>query len=185
MPEKTVDEIVRDLERDNLTHRYFMSLGSTDEQAAAASAYAAKAKLFKFDGAVLSFNEKPVNDPECGVVEYLKTNKLDFLLPPPKAKDADAPDIDPKLVEAARTNLTAKGRLYKEVGPAMAETLLAAKPADKAADKPAPKGPNPWRAGEWNVTAQGRIVKANRELAAKLATSANSYIGATKPSRAA
>lgn len=48
------------------------------------------------------------------------------------------------------------------------------------------KGENPWSAANWNVTAQGKIVKAlGTEKAAAIARAAGSHIGATKPAKAA
>lgn len=44
--------------------------------------------------------------------------------------------------------------------------------------------PNPWSPEAWNITEQGRVVKAlGLQKAASLAASAGSHIGAIKPAR--
>jgi len=54
-----------------------------------------------------------------------------------------------------------------------------------AIEQPKVKGENPWSAEAWNITRQGAIAKADLALAQRLAKAAGSYIGATKPARAA
>lgn len=47
-------------------------------------------------------------------------------------------------------------------------------------------GSNPWSAANWNVTEQGKVIKAiGLERAAQIAAAAGSKIGATKPAKAA
>jgi hypothetical protein len=104
------------------------------------------------------------------------------------------------LAFAGSGNVTARGKLVKEIGE---------KDADKAArswglsglhdftrqgapvsgeQKAARKADreNPWSEAGWNLTRQGALVKAmGIEKAASMARAAHSYIGATRPTKAA
>jgi hypothetical protein len=103
------------------------------------------------------------------------------------------------LIERARTNLTARGqvysKLYKGKG-SEAETQAALDkllkdgeggerkrdaggkfvPEDREAD-----ASNPWSRDGWNLTAQGRALRNDPARAERLAKSARSFIGATRP----
>lgn len=94
-------------------------------------------------------------------------------------------------------NITARAQLYKQLGPveyAEREAKWQAagfKPGkrpkgngeDKSKDKPRD---NPWMAGQWNVTRQAHIVRAmGIEKANQIAAAAGSFVGATRPVRAA
>lgn len=115
---------------------------------------------------------------------------------------------DPKVVaqqeleaEALAGSVQAHGRLYLSLGATKAERdrnyaewciKHAAKPGkvaagadDKNTDKDEHKS-NPWRADQWNVTAQAKLVREiGLPAAASIAKAAGSFVGATKPSRAA
>lgn len=58
-------------------------------------------------------------------------------------------------------------------------------PAGKKKSKPAGKD-NPWSAENWNITKQGALVKVmGVDGAARMAKAAGSFVGATKPPKAA
>jgi len=60
------------------------------------------------------------------------------------------------------------------------------KPKADAVQVPASIGKNPWSAEGWSITKQGSVVKALGETkAASIAKAAGSFIGATRPARAA
>ncbi len=96
-------------------------------------------------------------------------------------------------------NMTARARLIKQIGLADADArarewglksihdtkTLGERPGGDANKQEKPKGDNPWSAENWNVTAQGRVAKADFALATRLAKAAGSYIGATRPTKAA
>jgi hypothetical protein len=95
-------------------------------------------------------------------------------------------------------NMTARSRLIKSVGEdAAAERakewgLKSITDFKTRGERPGgeqqkekPKGDNPWSAEHWNVTKQGQVAKADFALATRLAKAAGSWVGATKPARAA
>ncbi|MBR0989126.1 hypothetical protein JQ580_00150 [Bradyrhizobium japonicum] len=98
-----------------------------------------------------------------------------------------------------RPNLTARGKLLREVGPSCYEDLMlrwgathttnGIRPGPKPKEKDrspdsAAKANNPWLAANWNITAQGRVLAGlGAEKAAAIAKAAGSYIGATRPTR--
>lgn len=174
------------------------TFGSTPEQAKIA-ATSAIADQFAFSGAVLTFKGTVAGTAEMAakVREHFTENKLDFLIGNKTAEAGGDHNTDAALVALARSgNKTAQGKLFLQVGKDQAklDAILSRKPFN-APDDDAPVdevvkqngGKNPWGAGpgEWNVTEQGRILRANPKLAASLAASAKSHIGATKPTRAA
>lgn len=77
MTDTPLDKVLANVDRLHRVHDYFESIGSTSEQAATAAK--AHAEKFDWNGAVLSFQGKPVADPDNGVREWFTTNKLDFL----------------------------------------------------------------------------------------------------------
>jgi hypothetical protein len=197
---EALDKVLAAHDRIDRVHKFFKSIGSTDEQAATAAA--AHADKFVWNGATLEFQGKCVADPGNGVREWFTANKLDFLLPP-KSANADKPDVDPQLLASARAgNITAKGRLFVQVGRDQAKLaavladksntgaddtardekgrFVGATPQEKEAAANNPWGPN------WSVTRQGQIVRSlGIEAAQRIAKAANSRIGATKPAKVA
>jgi hypothetical protein len=152
-----------------------------------------------------------IDDPKC---KSFFEREFDFLIPPKTAEEKHAA-IDPALIESARTNISARGQLFKELhgskpASAEAETLaelnkLLAKGGDEMSKARTlnedtgdrkrddagrftrdPQGAgNPWSLGGWNITRQGEIAKNDLALAQRLAKAAGSYIGATRPNKAA
>jgi hypothetical protein len=183
MAMKPLDDVLAAHDRIDRVHKYFESIGSTSEQAAtAAAAHAAK---FDWDGAVLTFQGKPVADPDNGVRDWFTANKLDFLLPP-KGANADKPDVDPDLLASARAgNKTARVQIYKQLGDlAATDALIAKKPTDgDEAKDDASK--NPWRSPNFrtDIAAQKRaagIIKSlGTGVAASLAKSAGKTLTGT------
>ena len=143
---EALDKVLNNVDRINRVHSYFVSLGSTDEQAAtAAKAFAEK---FVYDGAVLSFQGKPVIDARDDVIAHFRENKLDFLLPAPNADNV--PDVDADTLASARAgNLTAYARIARDHGKATADKLIAAKPGDEKSKEDA--STNPWRAPDFRT----------------------------------
>jgi hypothetical protein len=106
-----------------------------------------------------------------------------------------------ELEAAAKSgNVSAHGRLWRSLGTTDAERTRnynewcaknAAKPGTPAAgadDTPPEKDEpdNPWLAGKWNATRQSQIVRSlGLEAAQRIAKAAGSYVGATKPAKAA
>jgi hypothetical protein len=178
-----------------LVGEYLEALGSTPEQAKTAAA--GYADQFAYSGAVLSFKGELAGTPamEAKVRDWFAENKLDFLIGTPTMNNG-TPNANAELVEAARAgNMTARGKLFVQVGKDQAklDAILSRKPfnapddtgtnVDEAAKQNG--GKNPWSGDGWNITEQGRLLRANPKLAASLAASAKSKIGATRPTRAA
>ena len=204
MAEKTpLDKVLLNVDRIDRVHKYFKSIGSTDEQAATAAA--AHADKFKYDGAVLTFNGTPVADADSGVREWFTENGLSFLLPAANATNKNAPTIDPALVESARTNLTSRGALYRLLGSAEAvDAALAGNTGDTPGSISVVEAPvkvpalkdgktNPWAPdtvdGEgrpaWSLAARRRQTDVVKSLgpakASEIAKAANSFLGASRP----
>lgn len=116
------------------------------------------------------------------------------------------PGADPKIeaqkeleAQALAGSVTAHGQLYKELGAIGYEqwkrkhAALPGKPgSDKPADTPEPStdadvqragGVNPWSKEGWSVTRQGAAYRLDPQLAERLAKSAGSHIGATRPAK--
>jgi hypothetical protein len=196
---EALDKVLAAHDRIDRVHKFFKSIGSTDEQAATAAA--AHADKFVWNGATLEFQGKCVADPDNGVREWFTANKLDFLLPP-KSANADKPDVDPQLLASARAgNITAKGRLVRQLGSlAAVDAVLADKSNTGADDTPRDEkgrfvgatpqekeaaANNPW-GPNWNVTRQGQVVRSlGIEAAQRIAKAAGSHVGATKGAKAA
>jgi hypothetical protein len=196
---KPLDEVLAAHDRVDRVHKFWKSLGATDEQAATTAA--AHADKFTWNGATLEFQGKPVADPDSGVREWFTNNHLDFLLPP-KSANADKPEVDSALLASAKSgNKTAEGQLFRALHgdkpkSAIADTqaaldaLLAegatVTPSTEAvAEKPKPNGStNPWSAASWDPRRQISAVKGlGVAKASELAKAADpsSFIGATKP----
>jgi hypothetical protein len=193
----SLDDLLKKQDRIQRVHELWKSLGATDEQAITASA--TLAERFDWTGSVLNFNGNAATAD--AVREHFAQSGYAFLLPPETAAADKAPDVPADVLAAARAgSLTAKGRIFRIVKDhATVDALIAGKAADDTArddkgrfvgDESAKlarehKGKNPWAAGSFNVTEQGRIYRANPKLAASLAAAANTRIGATKATNAA
>ena len=106
--------------------------------------------------------------------------------------------IDLEQAAFAEGNLTARSRLIKDLGESEADARAKEWGLKGVADfktrgqrpggevnKEKPSADNPWSRDGWNITKQGSVVRADPALAARLAKAAGSFVGATKPARAA
>jgi hypothetical protein len=129
----------------------------------------------------LSFNGKPVIEAADDVKAHFKTHGLDFLLPAGAATAKALPDVDPALLDAARSgNQTARTRIYKIVGDVAAtDALIAKKPTDTDASK------NPWRSKNFrtDVAAQKEAARIISALGTKAAASMAKSAGRTLDGR--
>jgi hypothetical protein len=98
----------------------------------------------------------------------------------------------------ASGNITARSRIVKELGEDAANERAREWGLKSITDfkthgerpggeqqKEKPKQDNPWSQDGWNITRQGAVCKSDMALAQRLATAAGSFIGATRPARAA
>jgi len=183
---EALDKELNRIARLDLVKGYFKSIGSTDEQAATAAA--AHAEKFVYDGTHLSFQGKPVSAPDNGIREWFTANNLDFLFP--KAITSDAPAVNPALLELARgKNMTAYSRLVREHGKAVIDTLLATETPDSTENKNDGNGhdkdraTNPFSREGWSLQKQGALIRAiGVEKTAAIARSVGARIGQTRPS---
>lgn len=136
---------------------------------------------FNVDGKMLNVEET--------TAALLKAHRA--LFAPVKAADPD-PDtikLDAIKERAAAGNVTAHGELYKQLGPEGYEAWKAengATPGKRPVGRPRTHDKdetiNPWSADHWNITDQGKIIRAlGPEKAAAMAKAAGVTIGATKP----
>lgn len=109
-------------------------------------------------------------------------------------------DADLESAAFVGRNLSARARLLQQLGEEAANTRAkawglrdlhdyrtrATRPGgDSGGNKEKPTRDNPWSAEGWSLTAQGRIYKSDPDLAGRLAKAAGSFIGATRPTKAA
>jgi hypothetical protein len=192
---EALDKILAENDRFDRVYKLARSWGATEELA---DAFASSQKnKFQWDGVQLTIDGKvAVDDPD--VKARFTTGPLAPLFP--KAAADAGPDLDPALVASALAgNRTAYSRLFVACGrdKAVLDAALTAKKGDKPdADSGADTLPdkaqkyaganNPWSAAGWSITRQGQLVKQlGLAAATSIAASASSFIGATKPSRAA
>ena len=193
------DEVVRKLTEKNKVAEFAMSALKMDERRADVFAKAC-GDYFTWDG-TLKFKgaggEVAADDPACkGFFE----REYDFLLPTPKAKEQNGADIPAEMIAAAITNMTVRSQVFKKLhgdkpksaeGDTRAdlEKLLAGERAKGGTNNGNSggkvKGDNPWSAEHWNLTKQGSVAKSDLGLAQRLAKAAGSFIGATRPAKAA
>jgi hypothetical protein len=115
------EQVLRNIDRVDRVHKFWKSLGATDEQAATTAA--AHADKFTWNGATLEFQGKAVADPANGVLEFFEKNNLSFLLPP--KENGDKPDVDADMLASAKSgNMTAYSRIVKQHGKAAADKLI-------------------------------------------------------------
>lgn len=184
--------------------QFFESIGCTAGQAEIASR--ALADSFTLTGATLLFGNKLAKDAVDDVTAHLHRQGYDCLLPE-AVPAALHTAVDPALLDKAFVNGSpdARAEVFRRLGKdqtkfdslAQSYGLRDAKDYRKnigsrpgtapdnggqpaATDKS--KTPNPWSKEGWSITAQGRVYRSNPALAASLAASANSRIGATHPS---
>jgi hypothetical protein len=140
-----------------------------------------------------------------GLAAFVETRPY---LHPPAASGPSESDRLAQLKADAVTSVTARGTLYKQIGAAkfaeweaanskkpaggdnaqaiakIEADLVALKGGKKPSDADRPN--NPWSAGSWSVTRQGELVRTlGIAKAASIAKAAGSFVGATKPARAA
>jgi hypothetical protein len=192
-----LEKVLRKADRIQRVHELWKAIpGATDEMAIAASS--TLAERFDWTGSVLNLDGKPATAE--AVREYFGTN-YGFLFPS-KSENADAPKVDQQLLASARAgNITAKGRLVRQLGSLAAADAVLADKANTGADDTArdEKGRfvgatpqekeaaanNPW-GPNWNATRQGQIVRQlGIEAAQRIAKAANSHVGAVRPAKVA
>jgi hypothetical protein len=199
MPTDDEKEVLRKLTQTNKVAAFGMQVLGMDEKRAEALTKVCGDNLV-WDG-TLQFKKADgtfvaADDPQC--IEFCKT-QFDYLIPAKTVEEQQQVEIAPELIERARTNMTARGqvysKLYKGKG-SEAETQAALDkllkgegdgerkrnvkgefvPDNREAD-----ASNPWSRLGWNLTAQGRVLKNDPARAERLAKSARSFIGATRP----
>lgn len=198
-------EVLRKITESNKIAEFAMNVLGMDERRAEVFQKACGDR-FVWDG-TLKFHgasgDVPADDPQCtGFFQ----REYDFLVPAKKV-EGDAPTLDPDLIAKAKAgHMTAKSQLFRalhegkpkgteaETRAALDKILAGDVPnSDSERDRdsggkfvPKGTGSNPWAAGSWNVTEQGRLVRVLGEAkAAGIARAAGSHIGATRPTRAA
>jgi hypothetical protein len=169
----------------------FTAFGSNPAQIADAVLSIAPLTYLRNGETILAETGKPISHPTSEkVIRALKPHYF----PSEVSEDLAARAF------SGRGNLTVRGELIRQVGRARADEIAQewglrdvadTKPGFKPRNgdggkQPAKDRDNPWTADRWNVTRQGAIVKAmGVEKAAGIARAAGSFIGATRPPRAA
>jgi hypothetical protein len=185
---EALDKVLNNADVKDRVYKLARSWGATEELA---DMFAdSKKDQFKFDGVNLTWNVNgkiAVDDPETKAYFTQGAFKTIF----PSQDSTEQHNVDPALLASARAgNMTAKSRLFVQVGrdQTKLDKLLTATP-DKSTDtgneKPEAERNNPWLAGKWSITRQGQIYKLDPAMAARLAKTANSHIGAVRPAKVA
>jgi hypothetical protein len=183
--------------------------GATDELAEVFAA--SQSAKFKWDGVALTYNGKNAVD-DADTKKHFTEGALKPLFPESKAPDNKEPKIPADTLAAAKAgDLTAVGRVFNILHGdqtktpatiAAAKAALAAALAGKSDDetarddkgrfvaddasnkkpKPGEHKNNPWHQSNFNISAQGKLLRAvGAEKAAAIAAAVGCKIGATKP----
>lgn len=135
---------------------------------------------FRVDGKMLNIDET--------VDALLKKHGALFAPVAAAGPDPDTVKLDAIKERALAGNVTAHGALYKELGPdgydawKKENAAVAGKAAATKANGSGGGEPNPWSADGWNLTAQGKVVRALGEAkASAMARAAGVTLGATRP----
>ncbi|HXR25615.1 MAG TPA: hypothetical protein VN742_09665 [Candidatus Binataceae bacterium] len=198
-------ELLRKLTEQNKIADYAMQVLKMDERRADAFVKVAGSFLH-WDGTLQFKNSRgqyvAADVPQAkGFFE----REFDYLIPAQTVEEQQA-DIPAELVEKARDgSITAKGQLFRllhgdkpkaaegETHAALAKLLKGEAPKDgdgerkrDASGKFVPEvreadASNPWSKEGWNLTSQGRVLRNDPARAERLAKSARSFIGATRP----
>jgi len=188
-------ELVRKLTETNKIADFGMQVLGMDERRAEAFIKVCGDYL-KWDGTLqfktASGTYVAADDPQCtGFFQ----REFDYLIPAKTVGEKQA-DIPPELIEKARANITARGAIYNKLyrgKGSEAETQAQLDKLLKGGERDAngrfverggePDASNPWSRQGWNLTAQGRALRNDPARAERLAKSAHSFIGATRPSQ--
>ena len=176
-----IDKAAKQTELEKRCYSLALALGATEAGALAFSK--CENHRMHWDGARLTF----ISDPDSGALAIDSAYVKKFYLDPEstyrfyfaggtnKATDNGTQQATAEEIEAARTNLTSKGRLVRKIGLEATEKLLTGKSAantENAGDKPrdndtgqyVPKTANPFKPESFNLTEQGRLLRANPKL---------------------
>lgn len=196
--QKKADEKLLALEKLDRVYDYFSGLGL--DEATAMLLAKAEQDLFNWNSVRLTYGKNKVAALDASVAEHYKlTLPALFKAPEQKAADQIVGDVPADILAAALDgSMTAKSQVYlalkldpkSQDGRAQLESYLDTKRLahEAAIKKPEAKlsGVNPWSAEHWNITKQGAILKGlGPEKAASIARAAKSFIGATRPYKAA
>jgi len=140
-------------------------------------------QLTEMKAGKLFLNGKPIDSADT--LAWVRTNYA-FLLPPKAEEKPKAITVDAAtLASATAGNLTALGRLARDVGADKARELVATELKKSVTDNRDTKDAhhaNPWSKSGWSLARQGAVVRAmGLERAGGVAASVNSRVGATKP----
>jgi hypothetical protein len=194
-------ELVRKLTETNKIADFGMQVLGMDERRAEAFTKVC-GDFLKWDGTLqfktASGQYVAADDEQC--TGFFR-REFDYLIPAKPAGEDQQADISAELVEKARTNLTARGQVYSKLYKGKGSEAETQAALDKLLKGEAPKDgdrkrdesgkfvrehreadvSNPWSRDGWNLTNQGRVVRNDPARAERLAKSAHSFIGATRP----
>jgi hypothetical protein len=199
------DEVIRRLTEQNKIAEFAMIVLGMDERRAEVFKLACGDR-FVWDGTLRfkgASGEVPADDPQC--TGFFEREYMGPVFGMTKKSEDKVPTLDPDLIAKAKAgHMTARSILFRELhaGKPKGTENETRKKLDQilagetpkgddnrnrdAGGKFAPTANNPWSAANWNVTEQGRLVKAlGKDKAAGIARAAGSHIGATRPTRAA
>jgi len=181
MPEtnKEVEDALRNLETKHRAEDFLKKIGASDETAALLASHPDQIKLFKWDGVNLTFGKSDlaaVDDP-AAKAHFTEGPFKALFTKEPSGNDNSQVDPDPALVESARTNITARGRLLRSLNGDVERlnTILAAK-GDGNDKLPNGHGSNPFlklrdpRTGKVDPVVEKRIADLIVAIGHKKAT---------------
>lgn len=175
-----LDEAIRKIECKHRVETFLMKIGASEESAKLIASSPDQIKAFVWDGVNLTMrgSDLPASEDHQAVDHFVKGPFAALFVKPADKTNDEPPQVDPALVEAAKTNLTAKGKLLRALNGDQAayDKLLASdvNGADKHAN-------NPFSRAGWSVSKQGSVFKALGEAkTAALAAAVGVKIGATR-----
>lgn len=175
-----LDEAIRKIECKHRVETFLMKIGASEESAKLIASSPDQIKQFVWDGVNLTMrgSDLSASEDQHAIKHFTEGPfKTLFVKAADKTNDDEPPQVDPALVEAARTNYTAKGRLLRALNgdQAAMDKLLAANGSD---DKHVT---NPFSRAGWSIDKQGSVFKALGEAkTAALAAAVGVKIGATR-----
>jgi len=210
---EALDAILAAHDLHDRTAKFFLSLGSSYEQAEAAAA--AHKDKFSWDGVALNWkatNKLAADDPAAKA--FFAQDAYRFLLPVPTT-DANQKSFDRALADRAfvgtgnktsaqnlirRYGLEAATDIARQYGkvtpmdnkPGTPPTTTVIADEKTSTDKAPPTGDkhtgrnNPFSEAGWNISAQGRLIREiGLAAASSIAASAGAFVGQTRPNKAA
>jgi hypothetical protein len=156
-----LDEAIRKLETKHRFESFLMKIGASEEAAKLIASSPDQIKGFVWDGVslVMRGSDLPASEDQQAIDHFVKGPFAALFVKPTEKANGDAPQMDEALVASAKAgNLTAKGKLARQLGSVEAVDKLLAGEGQQA--NGSDHANNPFSRAGWNVSKQGSVFKA-------------------------